>query len=330
MASDTKAMALQGSSINLQGGGTISVQGSNYNPQPAGGINIVQPASSNGILIQGNNPNPAPKVATPAYTPPATIASSYTPTPVPILPNFDISKAYNDSLTAATQAQNPVYAQMLNDYVNKQNVALTAQQTQTANANSALDTALSQLQTDTGTQESRATQDNATNVANLRAQQAYTAQTQGLTFDNANRALNSSVAANGLSGSGIGQGQIGEGQIANRLTSNEGVRQEATQETAQNTTLNRTFEDLGTALTRQTSSTTTQKQNNQVDLENFISGQAADLQSEKDTEEAQKQAAITSQANSTEQQLVQKWLQSLNGNKAYTPADIALAAQVYG
>lgn len=322
-------MALQGGAVNLQGG-NIQVQGSNYNPQPAAGINIVQPATG-GITIQGNNPNPAPKAPATSNAPvPATIAPSYTPTPVPILPYFDISKAYQDALTAATNTQNPYYANMLSDFVNKQNVALQGEQTTTTNANSALDTALTNLQQDTGTQEQRATEDTATNVGNLRAAQAYTAQTQGLTFDAANRALNTTEGANGLAGSGIGQGQVQEAQLGNRLTSNEGVRQEQSQETAANTTLNRTFQDLGTALTRQTSSTATQKDQNNVSLEQFIAGQQADLQSEKDTEEASKQAAITTQANNVEQQAVQKWIQSLTGNNSYTPADIALAAQVYG
>jgi hypothetical protein len=324
-------MAIQGSSINLQGGGNISIQGSTRNPQPAAGIALFQPALS-GIKIQNatggasmaSTPKPA---AVPAYTPPATIAAPVAP--VPRLAQFDLSSAYNKALQAAQAAINPVYAAELSRFVDSQNQALTEQQQAGTATKSALDLALERLHQDSNTTRTRTTEDTNTNIGDINATQAFNARNEGLSFDTTNRALNEGLGANGMAGSGLGEQQVEDQQQTYRNQSNEEVRQSDNKVAAANTLMARTFQDLDTQETRTGEDTTTKKAQVDVDLQNFIKDQQLKLESEKAQEEANKQGDILTATNTNQQSQIQQWIAGLRG-QGYTPQEIALAAQVYG
>lgn len=324
-------MPIQGSSYNLQGGnGTISIQGSTRNPQPAAGISLFQPTIQ-GIQLQNSTGgvSSTPKISTPAYTPPPTLPSTYKPTPIPRLATFNLSDAWNKALQSAQNAVNPVYAAELDRFVQQQQQALGVQQQSAEAGKSALDLALQRLQEDTALNRARTTEDTTNTIGDINATQAAGARTEGLSFDAANRALNEQLGANGMAGTGLGNQTVSETQNARRFQSNEEVRQSDNKIAAANTLMTRTFQDLDTGEKRAGEDTTTKKTQVDVDLQNFIKDQQLKLENEKAVEEAAKQADIVSKANATQQQLVDQWIQSLSG-RGYTPQEVALAASVYG
>jgi hypothetical protein len=260
---------------------------------------------------------------------PSYLPGANTTTPVPRLPTFDISTAYNKALQAATKAQNPVYAAQLTNFVNQQQQALAEQQQGATASKSALDVALGRLQQDNATNKQRTSADTATGIADINAGQDYTTRQEGTNFDTTNRATNEALGASGLAGSGLGQQQVEQNQRQFRDMSNEEIRQTNNKVAAANTLMNRTFQDLDTQEKRTTEDTGTKKTQIDVDVQNFIKDQQLGLESEKGQLEASKQAAIVQSTGAVQHQLVQQWLQSLRG-AGYTPQEIALASSVYG
>lgn len=248
--------------------------------------------------------------------------------PVPRVVSFDAAGAYKSAQVAAQNAVNPVYTQMMNNFLAGQQTALKTQQDTTAQSSAALDTAAANTLADNATSQTRAAEDNTSTVNNLETTQAANDRADGLTFDAANRALNAQLGASGTAESGLGQGTVSDAQIARKAASD--TQQLGTQNNvdAANTAMNRTFEDLNTSNTRATAADTTGKQSLQVNLEDFINGQQSSLATETATENLQKSTDILTATQNNEQQLVNQWLQSLAG-KGYTAQEIANAAAVY-
>lgn len=248
--------------------------------------------------------------------------------PVPRLADLNLTSVYNKATQMATAAVNPVYQQKLNDFIAQQKQTLAEQQGQATSQIGALNTAQQQLEEDTATQQARTAQDTASNIGNIQATQAFNARNEGTNFDTAQAALKSGVNAAGLATSGLGQQQVKAAQTQFTNASNEEVRQENNSVDAANILMNRTFQDLNTKETRGAESTTTQTNQINVDLQNFIKDQSLALTTEKHNEELQKQADIAQKAQGVEGQLVNQWLQSLKG-QGYSAQEIALAAQTY-
>lgn len=245
----------------------------------------------------------------------------------PVFINYDIGASWAKAKQMAEQAVSPVYQQKMTDFINRQAQELGRQNEDTTSGKSALDTALSRLMGDTQVQRERTTQDTATNIGDINASQAYNTRGESLNFDAANKALTEGVGASGMATSGIGQQQIQDAQASRRDVSNETIRQSNNKVDAQNTLMNRTFEDLTTQETRGTEDTTQKKSKLDLDLERFIEDQAYNKDQETKIEEAQKQADIASKSIGLQGQLVDQWLASLQGK--YNAASIANAAQIY-
>lgn len=249
-------------------------------------------------------------------------------TPTPRFINYDISASWDKARQMATKAVSPVYQQKLTDFVNRQKTELTRQKDDTVSGKAALDLALGRLLDDTQVQRTRTAEDTTTNIQDLTDARSYQARGEGLNFDAANRALIEDVASAGLAESGLGQQQIQETQMARREDSNEQIRQYENKVEAQNTLMNRTFEDLAIKEGRGQEDTTTQKSKLDLDLERFIEDQAFDLDQQKKTLELQKQADIAQKSIGLQRQLVDQWLASLSG-QGYTAQEIANAASIY-
>lgn len=249
-------------------------------------------------------------------------------TPAPRLITFDSNGAWSKAQEMATAAVSPIYQQKMTDFLASQATALQRQQEDTTTGEAAADTTLQQQLADSATSRSRTAEDTTTANADTQAAQDYADRTEGLTYDAASRSLNSGLGASGTATSGIGQGQVTEANAARLAGSNEEVRQSDNKIAAQNTLMNRTFEDLTTSDTRNTEGNANTKSALDLNLTRFIQDQSTALQGEQEQEELDKQSDIASQSVTDEGNLVNQWINSLAG-QGYSAQEIANAAAIY-
>ena len=248
--------------------------------------------------------------------------------PVPRMINFDSAGSWNKAREMATNAVSPIYQQKMTDFINRQQTELSRQQADTQTGKEGLDTALSRALADSQTSRARTSQDTNTNITDINATQAAGARSEGLSYDSASRALNEGLSASGTADTGLGRQQVTDANQARTAMSNEQVRQTANKVDAQNTLMNRTFQDLGTSDTRNTEDTTAKKGKLDLDMERFIEDQTYAKDQETKQESLDKEAEIANQSLSYQGQLVDQWISSLAG-KGYTAQEIANAASIY-
>ncbi len=251
-----------------------------------------------------------------------------TRTPQPRFINYDITGSWNKAREMATQAVSPIYQQKMTDFINRQQQELGRKQTDTVTGKSALDQALARLMEDTGTQRTRTAEDTTANIQDINDTLAFNTRAESLNYDAASRALTEGLGAGNMADSGLGQQQLQEANLARREQSNETIRQSENKVEAQNTLMNRTFQDLELKETRSSQDTTSGKQKLDLDLERFIEDQAYERdQTQKDLD-LKKAADIASKSIGIQGQLVDQWIASLSG-KGYTAQEIANAASIY-
>lgn len=292
-------------------------------PGSNGFIGLTQPAAV------GSASTGAPDLAAIYNAAYAAAMKANPPTPVPRMvapPN--LTALYATATQQATANVTPRYTQMMNDFLASQAQALSTQQQQTTAQEGALDTTLQQNLSDSQLQRTRTAEDTATSNADTEASQAYNERTGGLSYDAASRALNTGLGASGTATSGIGQGQVGESNVAENAQSNEQLRQSTDKVTAANTLMNRTFQDLTTSDTRAEGADTSQKNQLDINLQQFIAGQGVDLTTEQHNESASKEADIATATQSDAGQLIDQWLSSLP-SQGYTAQEVANAASIY-
>lgn len=251
-----------------------------------------------------------------------------TRTPVPRFVNYDIAGSWNKARQMATQAVSPIYQQKMTDFINRQKVELGRKKADVGQGKSALDQALSRLMEDTGTQRQRVGEDTATNIQDITDTLAFNTRQESLNYDAASRALNEGLGAGNMAESGLGQQQVQEANLARREQSNEVIRQSDNKVEAQNTLMNRTFQDLETKETRSSEDTTAGKQKLDLDLERFIEDQRYEKDQTKKDLDLKKAADIAQKSIGIQGQLVDQWIASLAG-KGYTAQEIANAASIY-
>ncbi len=250
-------------------------------------------------------------------------------TPTPRFINYDITGSWNKAREMAEQAVSPIYQQKMTDYINNEyNKNIARARDDNTTGKSALDLALSRLFEDTGTQRARTTEDTATNIRDIRDTYAFQDRTDSLNFDAASRALTEGLGAGNMATSGLGQQQLQEAQLQRREMSNDQIRQTDNKIEAQNTLMNRTFDDLTTKETRSTEDTATGKAKLDLDLERFVEDQEIALDQKRKELDLSKAADIASKSIGIQGQLVDQWIQSLAG-KGYTSQEIANAAATY-
>lgn len=249
-------------------------------------------------------------------------------TPEPRFINYDIKGSWDKARQMASKAVSPIYKQKMTDFINRQKVELGRKKTDVTQGKSALDQALARLMEDTGTQRTRTAEDAATNIQDINDTLAFNTRQESLNYDAASRALNEGLGAGNMEESGLGRQQVEEANLARREQSNETIRQSDNKIEAQNTLMNRTFEDLQVKETRAGEDTTSGKKKLDLDLERFIEDQAYDKDQKKKELALAKAADIAQKSIGLQGQLVDQWLASLSG-KGYTAQEIANAASMY-
>lgn len=249
-------------------------------------------------------------------------------TPVPRMVNFDVGGSWDKAREMATKAVSPVYQQKMTDFINRQQVELGRKQSDITQGKSSLDQVYERFIEDANTNRGRAQEDRDFNVDDIEESQAFAARTEGLSFDAASRALSENLGASGTADSGLGRQQVTETEQQRNMMSNEQIRQSENKIEAQNTLMNRTFEDLTTATTRKGEDTTSQKSKLDLDMERFIEDQAYEKDQTEKQNRLDMEADVAQQTIGYQGQLVDQWIQSLSG-KGYTAQEIANAASIY-
>lgn len=249
-------------------------------------------------------------------------------TPTPRFINYDIGASWDKARQMATQAVSPIYQQKMTDFINRQKVELTREKADVATGKEALDLKLARLLEDTGLTRTRTAEDTEFNIQDIRDAQAFADRSEGLNFDAASRALTEGLSAGNMAQSGLGQQQIQENQLVRRDMSNEQVRQMDNKIEAQNTLMNRTFQDLEVKEVRGKEDTVSGKKQLDLNLERFIQDQAYEKDQQFKQWELEKAADIAQKSIGLQGQLVDQWLASLAG-KGYTAQEIANAASIY-
>jgi hypothetical protein len=247
----------------------------------------------------------------------------------PKLPVYNTAAAYANAQKAATSAVDPVYQDKLSQYLQQEQ--LTTAQNTTAEQNAEADAAstLSNQTTDNATNRTRTAADEVTNTGDVNQNETNVQADTGTAFDRARTALLGGVANAGLTTSGIGSQKAGQA-IADRNQS-EGEQTQSFDNSRRDihTAATRTFEDLATSDTRNTSAAATTTARAKQGLQDYIDNAALGEQSFRTQNEQERQGAIESATNSQYQQGVQQFIASLIGSGARAQ-DVALASQVYG
>lgn len=325
-------MAIQGSSPNLQGG-TLSLQGSTYNPQPAAGISIYQPAAgqsaldrAGAVISSGQKalaaPSPinagldqATKDLLAKYSSQLAAANQKV-----YAPKLDIGSLNAQARAAAESAVNPYYTKQLNDFLAQQATQRQQEQQQTEmNIQNLQDTLKNTLEANKISQ-GRTAEDVAQNQQNINTAADQFQTDTGQAYDAARLAL-----AKGTSTGGLGQQQQETAQTT-RNTQEKRQQEQFQQQLQQQEQLKgRTFEDLARSGTLATQAETKGEKQAQFDLSKFLTSQEAQLSSQKQTLEAQRLSQLAQETQNQSKLAFNRYLAGIAN-----PAQYQAAVQTYG
>jgi len=303
-------MALQGSNANLQGS-SLKLQGSTpklqttFNPQNAGqGILLQNPAVNTsvaanykGSLLPGVGQSAAPttnNAGLEAILKQIRDMNAAANAPLPV---FDTAAARAKAQAAAGTTVNPVYQDMLNNYLTAQATKAAQQKTQAEMNRGTIDTGLTQSLEDTALGRTRTTEDTTNAMGDIQFGENTFQRQEGRAFDAARTALLGNVSDAGLTESGLGSGQV-----ANAVTDRNIASDAQTQEfenARRDTQLNfsRKLADFDTSDVRAQGSADSSKKQVDFDLQSYLDNAANDENDYRYQNERQRQAEIDSATN---------------------------------
>lgn len=248
---------------------------------------------------------------------------------MPKLPTYNTSAAWSKAQGTASAAVNPVYQDKLNRQLAKYTAEREQQTVATNRGKESLDVSQRQLMEDIGTERQRTAEDVAGKIGEINYQEGQFQNEEGSAYDVANREARAELSRTGLgTEAGLGAQQLEQNQLDRNTASADQVRTFANAKEAQEVFKTRTFDDLNTKGTRSDQLTNVQKQDLDINLQNFIDNQALEEQSFRAGNEEERLGAIynaTQQAYNTD---IRTWLAGL-GNQGWRSQDIALAYQTY-
>lgn len=247
----------------------------------------------------------------------------------PKLPVFNTTAAYAQAQQQATTLDSSVYQDKLNQYLQQEQHDLGVNATGEQNAEADAASTLANQTADNATNRQRTTEDTATKTADTNQSEVNFQQDSGTAYNQARNALLGTVANSGLTTSGIGQGQVASSETArNQSDTEQGQTFDNSRRDIQ-TAATRTFQDLATSDTRNTSAAATTTARAKQTAQDYIDNYALDEQKTRTQNELDMQAQIAQDTNSNYSTAVQNFIQGLVGSGARAQ-DIQLASQVYG
>lgn len=249
--------------------------------------------------------------------------------PTPQLPNFNSSAARATARQEAVNAVNPVYQGYLDQYMKQKSLRVGSRTADVTEAKTGIETELSQLLEDSATRRDITTEDTATQIGDINANEGSYQTQEGRQFDRARSALLGDVADAGLSESGIGQGAIQDATTDRNLASADQTRDFTNQRRDVETFKTRTFKDLDTVNTRGQEKATTNKASQDRQLEDFILMEDAQEDQFRFKNEQERFGAINSGANDAYSKVIANEIAKLAGS-GRSAADIDFFSRVYG
>lgn len=318
-------------------GGNVSPQGSLVNPQQTS-----DNLQGGNITIQGSGApagvNISTKAPTPATNTVSTNGSSSIDAQIAALeaqiasanqkvyaPALDTNAIYSQASTTAANNVNPYYTKLLNDFITQQGVFRQQQKQQTAFNIQGLKDQLAQVQQAGVVAGNRATEDTATTEAGINQNADNRQIDQGTAFDTTRNQEAQDLAASGLTGSGLAAGKQATTQNTQDVTEGRQATADQNAKDAAELGKARTFEDIATSNTNATSSEAKGETQATFDLNNFITGQSAQLQGEQQDLEQQRQSAVQQETQNQTKILINNFINSISN-----PAQRQAAIQTYG
>lgn len=247
----------------------------------------------------------------------------------PKLPVYNTTAAYATAQKAATAAVDPVYQDKLTQFLQQEKLGTTQATTAEANTEADVASSLANATADNATTRARTSADTATNIGDVNQNETNTQADTGTVFDRARTALLGGVAKSGLTTSGIGRNQ--EGQAITDRNQSETQQTQGFDKSRRDihTAATRTFEDLATSDTRNTTAAATTTARAKQGLQDYIDNANLSEQAFRTNNEEARQGAIESATGNEYSKGVQQFIASLIGSGARAQ-DVALAQQVYG
>lgn len=247
----------------------------------------------------------------------------------PRLPTYNTAAAWANAQKAATAAVDPVYTDKLNQYLQAAQLGKTVQTRKQGEQEADIASTLTNQTADNATTRIRTGEDQTTRLGDVGTNEVNYQADSGTAFDQARTALLGDIANSGLVTSGIGQGKVASTTAQRNQTDNEQTQQFDASRRDINTTATRSFEDLATSDTRNTSAAATGTARSKQELQDYIDNANIEEQGFRMNNEADRQAAISQATGAEYKTAVQQFIASLVGSGARAQ-DIALASQVYG
>lgn len=309
---------------------------SNYNANANNPYAVGQ--TSTGATVY--NPTPT----TPAYDPNGAIAAANAAATtaaqnlaaiqaqvaaLPKLPAYDTTAAYASAQKAATAAVDPVYQDKLNQYLQQEQLTTAETTRKEGETEAGIATTLGQQTEDNATNRTRTGEDQTTKIGDVNTNEGNFQQDSGTAFDRARSALLGTVAGSGLTTSGIGQGQVAASTADRNQAEKEQTQTFDASRRDINTAATRTFADLATSDTRNTSAAATNTTQAKEGLQDYIDNANLDEQNFRTTNESDRQAAISGATQQEYSTGVNNFIASLIGSGARSQ-DVQLAKEIYG
>lgn len=333
-------MDLQGGAANLQGGGSLVVQGSTANPQPAVSPISPQPAVGSSVLQNAQSTLASGK-STLAATQPVTpssdnsqVASLLQSTQAldqqlankPVAPALNLNAINSSAQSAAQNTVNPLYTQYLNQYLQEESANQQAAQAQnTLNIQGEQSNEANTLAENTNAKTAAAST-NALTQGNINAEQTNYQLTSGNAQNAKLAALTASNGAGGISSSGLGGQQVYEAENARNTADAAQNSSFQYQRNSSNLSTQDTFAQLAqSSLYAQTQEGEQEAQSN-FNLNDYLRQAAYNDSQYKETLAASQQEAITAQTYQNEAQGIQS---ALNPYATSNPGQYAAGESAY-
>lgn len=242
-----------------------------------------------------------------------------------IVGNFNTGAQYAQARQQAQGQENTYYTNLMNQFNNQ----IAQQQGEAQQANQMAQEGIqANLQNTLGQNQisgQRVGEDTSTALSNLANYQQNYKQTEGLNFDQAQRALSGNLAAGGTGTSGLGQQQVQQAQTQEQLGQQAEGQQYNVQRVAQQLFANRSMEDLSRSsqIAGQQAGLQTKAAN--FDLTTHLSALQRSQQTQQETYNKLEKDSIAADASSAYAKQVNDYLQGLRGKVA--PQDFSATAQ---
>lgn len=278
------------------------------------------PYGLNATNTPGSSSNNAP------YQPASSVTNiMYPQQPIAHAAYYNSGQAYQTALGQAHGTVDPLYNKMINDFNAQMDAQVQNYNQQNQLANTGIENTLQNLLQNNQITGQRVGEDTSTALSNLANYQGNYKETEGMGFDQAQRALQGNLGAAGTATSGLGQQQVGAAQRQERLGQEAQGQQYQTQRVAQQLFMNRSLEDLSRSSAQAGTSAGLQKQGAQLSLNQQLTQSAMAREQGLQSYQQQQNAALQSQAAANYGLGLSDWLKGQQ--KVLNPYDFTATLQ---